>query len=165
MKTDCRNKVTLLKRFIILSLITLSVSSILGQNKIDCIAIQMKNGNKVYVPINEYPKIQFMNQIISIGTNQYLISNISKYTFENYMLGIDNDNKIVEDIFSLKDGHFYVKINNHKSLIKVYSVDGKELDIDIHVNDDGVADIYLGDSPIGIYLLSIDGEILKIQCR
>lgn len=128
----------------------------------DCIVVHMKAGNKVFVHINEHPKITFENQMISVNTEQYLISNISKYTFANYAQSIESATTDRGMLFT-KEGHVFVQVNNPKSVINVYSIDGKVLKTDIHVSTDNTADIDLSDFPQGVYLLSIDGETLKIQ--
>lgn len=131
----------------------------------DCIIIHMKAGNKVFVPIEECPKIMIEKQMLSINTKQYLISNVSKYTFGNYAQGIDQETRTNNSVLASKDGHVYVQMTNKHNVLKVYSVDAKALDVDIRVHDDSVADINLSDYPTGIYLLSIDGETLKFQKR
>lgn len=131
----------------------------------DCIVIHMKAGNKVFVHINEHPKITFENQMISVSTEQYLISNISKYTFDNYAQRIENETMVRNEVQTSKDGHVYVQMGNPDGILKVYSVDGVELNVNILINGDGMADINLSKHPAGVYLLSIDGETLKVQKR
>lgn len=130
----------------------------------DCIIIHMKAGNKVFVPMKERPKITVEKQMLSIGTEQYLITNVSKYTFGNYAQGIESKMVTGNGVLASKDGHVYVQMKNKQSVLKVYSVDAKVLEVDIRVHDN-VADVDLSNYPTGIYLLSIDGETLKIQRR
>lgn len=149
-----------------LSLIVFFVGAVFVQaEQLDCIIIHMKADNKVFVPIKEHPKIVFENQMLAIGTEQYLISNVSKYTFGNYAQGIESETIVRNGVQASKDGHVYVQMGNSGSILKVYSVDGIELNVNVLVNGDGMADINLSKHPAGVYLLSIDGETLKVQKR
>ena len=162
MKTDYLDKRALFKRLIILSAFIFSTAvPTIAQNIKDCIVIHMKKGGKVLIPTKEHPKILFDNDKLCIGTELYLISGISKYTFGNYTQGIDEHSERDKSVILSENGHIYVKTDNPSS-VKVYSDDGKELNINIHINDEGIADINLTDNPIGIYLLLIDGETFKI---
>lgn len=148
-----------------LSLITLFIGIVFVRaEQHDCIIVHMKAGNKVFVPIKERPKITVEKQMLSIGTEQYLISNVSKYTFGNYAQGIEGGMLAGHGMLASKDGHVYVQMKNEHSILKVYAVDGKALEVDIRVRD-SVADVDLSNYPTGIYVLSIDGETLKFQKR
>ena len=119
----------------------------------------------VIVSMKEHPKISFENQMFSIGTDQYQILNISKYTFGNYAQNIDNEKFASNRLLSSKDGHVYVQMSNPKSFIKICTIDGIILDVNVSIYEDNIADIDLSNYPVGVYLLSIDGETLKIQRR
>ena len=82
-------KITTLLKLVTL-VVMLSTTPFAKADTYDFIIIHMKNGDKVLVNTNENPKISFSNQKISIGTEQFLISGISKYTFGGPTQNIDN---------------------------------------------------------------------------
>ncbi len=137
----------ILSRKVILSLIVLFIGIVFVRaEQHDCIIIHMKAGNKVFVPIKERPKITIETQMLSIGTEQYQISNVSKYTFGKYAQGLGSETVADNDVLASKDGHVYVQMKNERSTLKVFAVDGKVLEADIRVRD-SVADIRRGVAP------------------
>lgn len=157
-------KLRFLKKKLILFGLLLSIvtTTIFGAERYDCIVIHMKVGNKVLVPINKCPKIIIENQKFSVETEQYLISNISKYTFADYAKSIENT-VVKKGLLFNQEGHVFVQVSNSESAISVYSVDGKILNADVRMRDNNVADIDLSNFPLGVYLLSIGGETIKIH--
>lgn len=152
----------LFKKTFLVLIILLTCNTILA-NELNCIVIYLKTGNKIILSMKDYPKIVVENNKISLGTNHFSISNISKYTFENITQSIDDTNLSDDKIISLSDGHVYIKSKKSKSFIKLHTVSGKELNIETHTLGNGIIDINLTSHPIGVYLLTIDGETIKIQ--
>lgn len=157
-------KITTLLKLVTL-VVMLSTTPFAKADTYDFIIIHMKNGDKVLVNTNENPKISFSNQKISIGTEQFLISGISKYTFGSPTQNIDNTTVDINGLISSNDGHVCILLANTKSTIKVFSVDGTILKTNVQIYNSRVADIDLSNYPAGVYLLSINGETIKIMKR
>ena len=70
----------------------------------DCMLLHFTNGSKLILPVAQEPKILFNGNVITIMTEQYLLSNISKYTFEDSET-VDIKNPTNKDYSYSKNGN------------------------------------------------------------
>lgn len=128
--------------------------------------IFQKSGNHVSITIKDRPKITFEDGVMRIGTEDFLVSNVSKYLIgTDDVLGIDGvkENKLHIDANNAVNGK--VSIDNYSGqLIKMYSSNGMEVSCDVKVTNSH-AIIDYSSLPAGVYILSIGKETIKIQKR
>lgn len=128
--------------------------------------IIQKSGNHVSISIAGQPKITFEDGVMRVGTEDFLVSNVSKYLIgTDDVLGIDGvkENKLHIDANNAVNGK--VSIDNYSGqLIKMYSSNGMEVACDVKVTSNN-AIIDYSSLPAGVYILSIGKETIKIQKR
>lgn len=130
--------------------------------EVDFIIFHLNSGVKIFVPIQEYPKIVVENQVVLIKTERYLVSNVNKYTFAK-----NNDesgsNVSFPNVFSAKDGFIYIRTKKSNCQVNVYSVNGISQDVNTQMSGDGTLEINIGKLQHGVYIITIDGESIKVQ--
>lgn len=128
--------------------------------------IIQKSGNYVSIPISNQPKIEFSDGVMRVGTENFLVSNVSKYLIgTNEVLGINGvkENNLHIDANDAVNGK--VGIDNYSGqAIKMYSSNGMEMPSDIKVASNHAVVDY-SSLPAGVYILSIGKETIKIQKR
>lgn len=128
--------------------------------------IIQKSGNHVSIPIAEQPKILFEDGVMRVGTEDFLVSNVSKYLIgTDEMLGIKGvqENNLHIDANDAVNGK--VRIGNYNGqVVKMFSSDGIEVACDVKVASNHAVIDY-SSLPAGVYILSIGKETIKIQKR
>lgn len=128
--------------------------------------IIQKSGNYVSLPIADQPKILFEDGVMRVGTEDFLVSNVSKYLIgTDEVLGINGvkENNLHIDANDIVNGK--VNIDNYSGqAIKMYSSNGMEVSCNVSVISNHVVVDY-SSLPAGVYILSIGKETIKIQKR
>ena len=125
--------------------------------------IFLKSGDVVMVSICELPKITFDDGIMTVGTDLFQVSNVSKYT-----IGSGTDDVISIDAGELKvdarramDG--YVTISNlGKQEIKLFDLSGKEIQFKMKNENENDVLIDFNGQSAGTYILNIGTESIKL---
>ena len=97
---------------------------------IDCMLLHFTNGSKLILPVAQEPKILFNGNVITIMTEQYLLSNISKYTFEDSET-VDIKNPTNKDYSYSKNGNqVTIKLAYSNINVKLFTISGLQLPVD-----------------------------------
>lgn len=132
----------------------------------DKIHIIQKSGNHVSLSIADQPKILFTDGVMSVGTEEFLVSNVSKYLIgTDEVLGINGVKKDNLHINANDAVNGKVIIDNYSGqAVKMYSSNGMEVACKIKiVSNTAVVDY--SSLPTGVYVLSIGKENIKVQKR
>lgn len=126
--------------------------------------IFLKSGNKVCISIADQPKIQFEDGVMYVGSETFLVSNVSKYqigTDESVSVGEIAAGGMMIDASQAAQG--LVRIANYKGEeVKMYSAGGVEVPCDVATTSSSAV-INFSASPAGVYVLSVGNENFKIQ--
>ena len=96
----------------------------------DCMLLHFTNGSKLILPVAQEPKILFNGNVITIMTEQYLLSNISKYTFEDSET-VDIKNPTNKDYSYSKNGNqVTIKLAYSNINVKLFTISGLQLPVD-----------------------------------
>jgi hypothetical protein len=125
--------------------------------------VYLKNGDVVTFSISDLPKITFDDGVMTVGTELFQVSNVSKYT-----IGTETDDVISIDAGDLKvdarralDG--YVTISNlGKQEIKLFDLSGKEIQFKMKNENENDVVIDFNDHSAGTYILNIGTESIKL---
>ena len=128
----------------------------------DCMLLHFTNGSKLILPVAQEPKILFNGNVITIMTEQYLLSNISKYTFEDSET-VDIKNPTNKDYSYSKNGNqVTIKLasSNININVKLFTISGLQLPVD--KTDKKMLSIDLNKYTENILLLQVGNETVKI---
>lgn len=129
--------------------------------------IILKSGNHVSIPIADQPKIVFDNGVMSVGKEDFLVSNVMKYIIgtDEELSAIDNAYFDVICIDAKDAANGTVLISNYNGhQIKMYSANGMEVPCKVSINA-ATAKVDYSSLPTGIYILNVGKENIKIQKR
>ena len=126
----------------------------------DCMLLHFTNGSKLILPVAQEPKILFNGNVITIMTEQYLLSNISKYTFEDSET-VDIKNPTNKDHSYSKNGNqVTIKLASSNINVKLFTISGLQLPVD--KTDKKMLSIDLNKYTENILLLQVGNETVKI---
>ena len=126
----------------------------------DCMLLHFTNGSKLILPVAQEPKILFNGNVITIMTEQYLLSNISKYTFEDSET-VDIKNPTNKDYSYSKNGNqVTIKLASSNINVKLFTISGLQLPVD--KTDKKMLSIDLNKYTENILLLQVGYETVKI---
>lgn len=126
----------------------------------DCMLLHFTNGSKLILPVAQEPKILFNGNVITIMTEQYLLSNISKYTFEDSET-VDIKNPTNKDYSYSKNGNqVTIKLAYSNINVKLFTISGLQLPVD--KTDKKMLSIDLNKYTENILLLQVGNETVKI---
>lgn len=126
----------------------------------DCMLLHFTNGSKLILPVAQEPKILFNGNVITIMTEQYLLSNISKYTFEDSET-VDIKNPTNKDYSYSKNGNqVTIKLASSNIHVKLFTISGLQLPVD--KTDKKMLSIDLNKYTENILLLQVGNETVKI---
>ena len=126
----------------------------------DCMLLHFTNGSKLILPVAQEPKILFNGNVITIMTEQYLLSNISKYTFEDSET-VDIKNPTNKDYSYSKNGNqVTIKLASSNINVKLFTISGLQLPVD--KTDKKMLSIDLNKYTENILLLQVGNETVKI---
>ncbi|PWM82280.1 MAG: hypothetical protein DBY31_03970 [Succinivibrio sp.] len=122
--------------------------------------LHFTNGSKLILPVAQEPKILFNGNVITIMTEQYLLSNISKYTFEDSET-VDIKNPTNKDYSYSKNGNqVTIKLASSNINVKLFTISGLQLPVD--KTDKKMLSIDLNKYTENILLLQVGNETVKI---
>ena len=125
----------------------------------DCMLLHFTNGSKLILPVAQEPKILFNGNVITIMTEQYLLTNISKYTFEDSET-VDNKNPTNKDYSYSKNGNqVTIKLASSNINVKLFTISGLQLPVD--KTDKKMLSIDLNKYTENILLLQVGNETVK----
>lgn len=126
----------------------------------DCMLLHFTNGSKLILPVAQEHKILFNGNVITIMTEQYLLSNISKYTFEDSET-VDIKNPTNKDYSYSKNGNqVTIKLASSNINVKLFTISGLQLPVD--KTDKKMLSIDLNKYTENILLLQVGNETVKI---
>mgnify|MGYP004675572391 FL=1 len=126
----------------------------------DCMLLHFINGSKLLLPVAQEPKILFEGNVITILTEQYLLSNISKYTFEDSET-VDIKNPISKEYFYSQNGNqVTVKLASSDMNVKLFTISG--LQLPVNKLDGQILSIDLSKYREKVLLLQVGNETIKI---
>ena len=124
--------------------------------------IHLKSGSNVYFLLTENPKITISKGILTVSTERFQLSNISKYTLDVNAADISSPEGAAKLSYSLEGKVAYIATSKADEAVSLYSLDGKELPTHIiHRDNSGLA-VDLSRYQTGVYLLRIGSETLQI---
>ena len=122
--------------------------------------VHFTNGSKLILPVAQEHKILFNGNVITIMTEQYLLSNISKYTFEDSET-VDIKNPTNKDYSYSKNGNqVTIKLASSNINVKLFTISGLQLPVD--KTDKKMLSIDLNKYTENILLLQVGNETVKI---
>lgn len=124
--------------------------------------IHLKSGSNVYFLLTENPKITIDKGILTVSTERFQLSNISKYTLDVNAADISSPEGIEKMNYSLEGKVAYIATSKVDEAVNLYSLDGKELPIYIIYRDKSGLAVDLSMFQTGVYLLRIGSETLQI---
>ena len=124
--------------------------------------IHLKSGSNVYFLLTENPKITIDKGILTVSTERFQLSNISKYTLDVNATDIVLPEGMEKMTYSLEGKVAYVATSKANEEVTLYSLDGKELPTHILSKDRSGLTIDLSKYQTGVYLLRIGSETLQI---
>lgn len=124
--------------------------------------IHLKSGSNVYFLLTENPKITIDKGILTVSTERFQLSNISKYTLDVNATDIVLPEGMEKMTYSLEGKVAYVATSKANEEVTLYSLDGKELPTHILYKDRSGLTVDLSKYQTGVYLLRIGGETLQI---
>lgn len=126
----------------------------------DCMLLHFINGSKLLLPVAQEPKILFNGNVITIQTEQYQLSNISKYTFEDSET-VDIKNPTSKKYsYSQNDNHVTVKLASSDMNVKLFTISG--LQLPVNKLDGQILSIDLSKYREKVLLLQVGNETIKI---
>lgn len=121
--------------------------------------IHFTNGSKLMLPIANEPKIIFDGNVITIMTERYQLSNISKYTIEDSET-VDIKNPTSKEYFYSKNGnHVTIRLASANTKVKLFTISGLQLPVK---KTDDILSIDLDNYSDNILLLQVGYETIKI---
>ena len=132
------------------------------------LVVWMKNGEKVYYNLKEYPKTTFSGSNVVITTNTmevaYPLEQVLRYTYEN--LASDIEALLTDkEVYVSREGDVITFQNLHSAQpIQVFSIDGKLLETH-SVNDKQSTSLSLNAYPTGVYIVKVNGTTYKMMKR
>ncbi len=124
--------------------------------------IHLKSGSNVYFLLAENPKIAINKGILTVSTERFQLSNISKYTLDVNAADISSPEGVDKLSYSLEGKVAYIATSKADEAVNLYSLDGKELPIHIIYRDKSGLAIDLSRFQTGVYLLRVGSETLQI---
>lgn len=124
--------------------------------------IHLKSGSNVYFLLAENPKITINKGILTVSTERFQLSNISKYTLDVNAADISSPEGVDKLSYSLEGKVAYIATSKADEAVNLYSLDGKELPINIIYRDKSGLAIDLLRFQTGVYLLRVGSETLQI---
>lgn len=126
----------------------------------DCMLIHFTNGSKLMLPIANEPKILFNGNVVTIMTERYQLSNISKYTFEDSET-VDIKNSTSKEYSYSKNGNnVTIRLASANTKVKLFTISG--LQLPVQKSDDNILSIDLDNYSDNILLLQVGNETIKI---
>ena len=147
----------------IFTLILLTTTAF-AQDKVYMV-LHMKDGSKVMWSIAEKPKISFQGGTMSVETQDFLVSNIKKYTLEdaNYTGIGDVSLGNAEAPCHFNGQELTVRPQGDMKNVKLFGANGVEVAVPVRQGTDGLLHFDLTNQPAGVYLLQVgQGETIKI---
>lgn len=147
----------------IFTLILLTTTAF-AQDKVYMV-LHMKDGSKVMWNIAEKPKITFQGRTMSVETQDFLVSNIKKYTLEdaNYTGIGDVQQGGLEGNYHFNGRELTVRPQGDAKNVKLFAANGVEVAVPVRQGADGLLRFDLTNQPAGVYLLQVgQGETIKI---
>lgn len=129
--------------------------------------VLLKSGNHVSIPIADQPKIVFENGVMSVGKEDFLVSNVVKYIIgtDEVLTSVNTYSSDAISIDANDAANGNVRINNYSGqAIKMYSANGTEVPCKVSINAT-TAKVDYSSLPTGIYILNVGKENIKIQKR
>lgn len=129
--------------------------------------IILKSGSYVSLPVADQPMIVFDKGVMYVGSESFLVSNVSKYIVgtEDDVTGVDKAAKDGLRIDASDAANGKVQIENYNGQeIRMYDASGVEVPCKVTAKGSTAMVDYTA-LPIGIYLLSVGDETIKIQKR
>ena len=124
--------------------------------------IHLKSGSNVYFLLTENPKITIDEGILTVSTERFQLSNISKYTLDANAADISSSEGMEKMSYLLKGKVAYIATSKANEEVTLYSLDGKELPTHILHKDRSGLTIDLSKYQTGVYLLRIGSETIQI---
>lgn len=148
---------------ILLTMVVLFVSCIYADNS--HLILSLKSGRLITLDISDAPKITFKGGVMQVGSEQLLVSNISKYWFGSSANGIEQAKQSL-DVDAREASKGIVTINGYdgREALALYKPDGVQMPINVTVNN-RCAKVEFSALPAGVYILMLGEESLKIFKR
>lgn len=131
----------------------------------DCLTVHLASGGKVFFPLAEEPVITFDGGVVTIATGRYQISEVRKYTFDDFATDIGNveDDGTTVDGYS-PDGRFFsIRLKDASVPVRLRTTGGIEVPLGLKPDGNGVIRIDMSRLGQEIYLLTVGNETIKIR--
>ena len=155
-----------MKRKVIASLVLLgSIVTTATAEQRDCLTVHLASGGKVFFPLTEEPVITFDGGVVTIATGRYQISEVRKYTFDDFATDIENaegDGTAVDGYSP--DGRFFsIRLKDASVPVRLRTAGGIEVPRGLKPDGNGVIRIDMSRLGQDIYLLTVGNETIKIR--
>ena len=124
--------------------------------------IHLKSGSNVYFLLTENPKITINEGVLTVSTERFQLSNISKYTLDVNAPEVSSIEGKEKTTYTLEGKVAYIATSKFDEEVTLYSLDGNKLSTHILYRDGSGLAIDLSRYHTGVYLLRIGSETLQI---
>lgn len=146
-----------------LFIIGLLLSSIVFANNL---VIYFYSGTVISIPVEEKPKIEFADKVVSINTEHFQFNDVKKYTFsDNEALGIEFSDEEFDNIEFIDENKLSVSLKDLKAKIAVFSTNGVEMHVLQIPRKKNEVVLDLNSLPDGVYIVYVGNENFKIRKR
>lgn len=150
------------KELFILSLLFILIQGV-SSKEYTYLVLHFKSGNSAIYPIEQQPKITFSEGAVSIDTERFLFSNISKYTFENATYSGIEEIESNGHVMKMENDALYVQATSASMPFRLFQVDGMEIPVKVESAGEYLVKIDLAGLKSGVYILQMGSEAIKIK--
>lgn len=158
----------MIRKTILLFIALLAVFDVWAADKL--LVVEKTDGGKVYFELSESPELTFNGQTMLIATamqsQDFEIANVAQYYFTDETTDIKALKANDLHICQCSNEQITIKGLQPSSVIRLYSLDGREQPASIRYTDGGITIINLSFLPKGTYIISANKQQnLKIYKR
>ena len=132
----------------------------------DCMVIHLQSDACLVFMLEDEPQIFFTENGFEIGLHSLQLSEVVKYTFEdseNLPEGLSD--VVIESDIKIRDGIVVVSAKHARDKVCLYNALGQEITyMPVYSSAESVI-IDINQLPVGVYLLHVGSETLKIMHR
>ena len=132
----------------------------------DCMVVHMQSGANLVFMLEDEPQIVFTENGFDIGLHSLQLSEVVKYTFEDSdHLPEGLSDVIVESDIKIRDGIVVIGARHAQEHVRLFNTLGQQITyVPVYTSETSLV-IDLNQLPLGVYLLNVGSETLKIMHR
>ena len=158
----------MIRKTILLFITLLAAFSAQAADKL--LVVETTDGGKIYFALSESPELTFSGQTMLITTTtrsqDFEIADVAQYYFSGETTGTKALKANELRISQSGDGQVTIEGLHPSSVVRLYSLDGKEQPASVTYADGGKATVSLSSLPKGTYIISANKQqTIKINKR